>query len=197
MIEVLLETVVAKLESQEKKLNQLQNSLSDLRSLKDSVDAIHKALQIANAKINLISTHNKELSDLSFKLHATTENLVRMKEGKRSRNLNLHKAIWVAVALLIIITSLAVLLFQERSKVKNLLEADIKYRYLKVNANQSVKKLLKQSDSLYTYDPRVMEELIIQKEQGLAEMTESLQQSEQKEIKSKQPKRKVEKKENQ
>lgn len=196
MIEVLMETVVAKLESQEKKLNQLQNSLSELSSFRDSVDAIYKALQIANAKINLISNHNKELSDLSFKLQAINENFVRLKERKRSRSHYLHKAILVSGTLFIIITTLAVLLLQERSKVKNLLEVDIKYRYLKVSGNQSVNKLLKQCDSLYIYDPRGMEESIIQKEQGLVEMTESLQQSEQKEIKAKQPKRKVGKKQN-
>ena len=167
MSEILLQTIVEKLDSIEiaslkentaGKDDALQQTLlKEVRLFQSEVKKLPAQFEISSERMGELL---KGIRDLSFKLNNPLNEQI-------THSHHLHKGIWISVGLFII--SLLLLYgWINCNDAKKVFEAnDIKYRFLKVNNNPSLIKLLFQTDSLYNINKDSFAKLVIAKEQIL------------------------------
>jgi len=158
MIEVLMETVATKLESQGKKLQELELLLTGICESKQKIDSI-----------------NQHLSSLTEIVAAIP------KEKKIVHHHRLHKMVWTALASFMIATTTVFLWLNERTKNSSMKETDIKYRYIQLSRDQNSAILLRQADSLYRVNATAFRDNVIDEEQRRQDQLELLRQAAQKE----------------
>ena len=170
MSEVLLRTIVEKLESIEIALlkgnpdenTDMQQALKEIRSFQTEMIKLPSQMKIRAEKTSELL---KGITTLNFKLDTPKKEHIKHSH-------HLHKGIWIAVGLFII-SLLFLYGWINCSNTKNAFEAnDIKYRFLKVNGNPALLKLLYQTDSLYRLDNNSFAKQVVAKEQVLAQQAE-------------------------
>src|SRR5664279_1672430 len=169
MSEILLQTIVEKLESLEIAL------LKECNSGKDG------ALQ--NQILLGFKNFQSQVATFTSQLNTNSETLLRFSEEVNSLRLNLgntiqnqvrhthhfHKLVWVTVSLFLITTLLAYG-WMNCSNGKKVFEAnDIKYRYWKVDSNASLLKITYYTDSLYDFDKDSFKKKVLWPEQQIVE----------------------------
>lgn len=174
MSEILLQTIVEKLEALEIALLKENNAgknetiyqalLKEIKSAQSEITKLPVLLRADSKKINELT---ESIAALNIKLNISLKNQI-------SHTHHLHKAVWICAGLFI--TSLIFLIsWINCSNTKEKFEAnDIKYRYLRVNGNTSLVKLLYHTDSLYDLNKDAFCKLVIQHEQQLAKQAELL-----------------------
>lgn len=169
MSDVLLQTIVEKLESLEIAL------LKDDNASKDKDERLQKTLlqevksvqsQIANLS-SQFKTGPDKMEELLKGLSALNVKLDKPLSNQIKHSHHLHKGIWVSIGLFII--SLMLLYgWIDYSTTKKQSEAnDIKFRYLKVSGNSNLLKLLNYTDSLYNVNPDSLANLAAIKERSV------------------------------
>ena len=174
MSEVLLETIVEKLESLEIALLKESNAskdnatqqalLKEVNLLKSEFINHADQLKSSEEKMNGLM---KSISALNFKLSSPLENNIKHFH-------HFHKGLLVALAFFVLS---AVFLYGwiRCSNVKEQFEAnDMKYRFLKINGNSSLLKITHDTDSLYNANTIDFTSKVVQAEQHLAEQVEML-----------------------
>lgn len=78
----------------------------------------------------------------------------------------------IATSFFMVIIILSLLYLGKRRELNTHQENDIKYRYLKLNANPNLKKVLSLIDSLYLFDPDSMQEKVVWEERQQQEQRE-------------------------
>jgi hypothetical protein len=168
MSEILMQTIIEKLESLE--ISFLKNSpdrdnkvqqelLKEVRNYQSEITKIIPQVKSVNEKIN----------DLTKNVTAINFGSVNKATGQIHHTHYFHRGLWIAIALFI--TSLFLLYGWINSyNAKNVSETnDIKYRYLKVNGNIGLLKLLYRTDSLYTLNKQLFKKMVAEKEDALAQ----------------------------
>ncbi len=172
MSEVLLQTIVEKLESLEIALLKESNSGKDEALQKQSLQgfkSLHSEIQIFISQLN----HDSEkLNGFSKEMNLLRLNLGKIERGHFKHIHHFHKLVWVTVSLFIIALLLAYGWINCHNE-KNVFEAnDIKYRYWKVDSNASLLKLTNYTDSLYDLNKDDFTNQVVRAEQQLAEQAE-------------------------
>lgn len=181
MSEVLLETIVEKLESLEiallKESNASKDNLTQQALLKEvsllkSEVIIHTSLLKSNEeKMNGLM---KSISTLNFKLSIPLQNNIKHSH-------HFHKGALVGLAFFVLS---AVFLYGwiRCSNVKEQFEAnDMKYRFLKMDGNASLLKITHYTDSLYFSNKNDFTISVVLAEQLLAEQVKMLRLASEKE----------------
>lgn len=169
MSEVLLETIVEKPESLEiallkesnaSKDNATQQALLKKVILLKSEFIVHAdQLKSNEEKMNGLM---KSISALNFKLSSPLENNILHFH-------HFHKGLLVALAFFVL-AGMFLYGWIRCSNVKKQFEAnDLKYRYLKMNGNGSLLKIVHATDSLYSSNKNDFTGKVVQSEQRLAE----------------------------
>ena len=173
MNQVLLETIVEKLEGLEISLlkeNKAGNDetvqkdlLKEIKLFQSEIAKFPPQFKVSNEKINELL---KNINILNFKLGIGVNEHIYHKH-------HLHKGICIAVGLFI--TSLLLLYGWINSyNIKKNFEANnIKYRYLKVNGNTGLIKLLYRTDSLYNLNKQLFNKVVTEKEDSLVQQVQS------------------------
>ncbi|MDQ2719447.1 MAG: hypothetical protein M3Z26_06760 [Bacteroidota bacterium] len=174
MNQVLLETIVEKLESLEISLlkenktgndDALQKDLmKEIKLFQSEIAKLSPQFKVSNEKINELS---KNIDALIFKLGIGVNEHIYHKH-------HLHKGVWIAIGFFI--TSLLLLYgwINCYNTTKAFQANDIKYRYLKVNGNIGLLKLLYHTDSLYNLNNDLFTKWVIDNEESLAQQAELL-----------------------
>lgn len=167
MSEVLLQTIVEKLESIEIALLK-GNPDEDLAMQKALLQEI-RSLQAETAKLPLqMKLSAEKMSELLKGISALNYELEPPKSEHIKHSHHLHKGIWIAVGLFIISLSFLFAWINCISTKKTFEANDIKYRFLKVNGNSPLLKLLYQTDSLYNLNNDSFTIQVVAKEQNFA-----------------------------
>jgi hypothetical protein len=174
MSEVLLETIIEKLESLEtlllKESNVSKDNSAQLALLKEvSLLKSKFILLVDQLKANeeKMTALMKEMSALSFKLSTPLENNIRHYH-------HFHKGLLVAVAFFVL-SACFLYGWITCSNAKEQFEAnDMKYRFLKMNGNTSLLKLTHDTDSSYFANKNDFARKVVQAEERLAEQAEML-----------------------
>jgi hypothetical protein len=172
MSEILLQTIIEKLESLEisllkntpnKDSNVQQELLKEIRSCQFEITTIFPQIKTVNEKINELT---KNVTAINF-------GSVNKATGQIHHTHFLHRGIWIPILLFII--SLFLLYGWINSyNAKNVSETnDIKYRYLKVNGNIGLLKLLYRTDSLYNLNKQLFNKMVAEKEDSLVQQVQS------------------------
>ncbi len=168
MNQVLLETIIEKLEGLEisllkntlcKDSEEQQELLKEIRSYQSAIAPIFHQIKTANEKINELT---KNVAEINF-------SSVNKASGHIHHKHHLHNGMWIAIILFI--TSVFLLYGWINSYTRrSVSEAnDIKYRYLKVNGNKVLLKVLYRTDSLYNLNKQFFVKVVTEKEDFLVQ----------------------------
>jgi hypothetical protein len=164
MNELLLQTMVEKLEDIElliKHNNQnktgvelkiISEELKNLPYQKICVEKIKELIKNGNISTN--------------KLNERVQNTIEHRH-------HLHKGIWIAIALLVLNIFLLTGWVNSYNNIKQFRANDYKYRALKSLGNESLIKLLYNTDSLYKINPEYFEKSVIKKEEFFSKQPSS------------------------
>ncbi|MEP7232327.1 MAG: hypothetical protein ABI691_18845 [Ginsengibacter sp.] len=169
MNEILLQTIVEKLEALEIALLKESNAGKDVE-VPNELTIEFNFLQLELEKFTSISKSTSEtISDLLKEI-----NTVRLNLGNPVQNLvehthHFHKQIWITISLLVISLLLAYGWINNIHEKEAFKANDIKYRFWKTNGNASLLKITYSTDSLYTLDKNNFTKRVIQAELKIAE----------------------------
>lgn len=177
MSEILLESIVEKLEKLEiamlKKDNTKEDDTSSILLLKEV-----KAMQSGIAKLDSsYSETNEKLQKLLVNISLLNVDSNISKQDKVNHTHHLHKGVWVAVGFSIFATVFLYGWIRSSASKEQYKANDILYRYLKVNSNSESLKGLYHLDSLYIANPTLFIEHVAQQEENLAEQVRLIQEA--------------------
>ena len=162
MSEILLRTIVEKLETIELLLKQ-DKSNKDEEVLKTMLEEIKK---ISTSSINI-----DKIDELKLSMNKCCKTLERPPANQIVCKHYFHKGIWIAV-LLFFVSIFFLWEWRDAINDKRRLEAnDVKYRALKISGDKELTKLLYQTDSFYDANADWMRKYVSQEEDYLIEQT--------------------------
>jgi hypothetical protein len=173
MNEILMQTIIEKLESLE--ISFLKNSPDKDSKVQEKFLKEIKNYQCEITKIiPQVKSVNEKIHDLTKNVAAINFGLVNKATGQIHHTHYLQRGIWSSILLFII--SLFLLYGWINSyNANNVSETnDIKYRYLKVNGNIGLLKLLYRTDSLYILNKQLFKKMVAEKEDSLVQQMQSL-----------------------
>lgn len=152
MSEILLNTIVEKVNAQEKKISDMQPALKDVPRNTAEIERVKKEMQEIKTSIQDISFPVKEMQELSDQLEESIRLLRQPVTDKVLHHHYVPKVIWIATGLFIVLALVCAGWYATANKLDQYKENDIKYRYLKVNNSPPLRQLLNITDSLYRND---------------------------------------------
>ena len=181
MSEILLQTIVEKLESLEIALVK-ESSTSKDETLQKQILQGFKDFQSEVGKFAFqLNINNEKLHDFFKEINATG---LKMSSLTKSQVKNIHryyKQLLVTVSLFLISLLLAYGWINCHSEKKAFEANDIKYRYWKVDSNASLLKLTYYTDSLYDMDKDDFRNQVVYAEQKIAEQAKQCRLADEKE----------------
>jgi hypothetical protein len=169
MNEILLQTIVEKLEALEIALLKESNAGKDVEGTNELTFKFN-SLQLELEKFSSIFQSSQEsTSDLLKEISGLRLNLVNPMQSRVKHIHHFHKQIWITISLILISLLLAY------GWVNSILEKqafeanDIKYRFWKTNGNANLLKITYHTDSLYSLDKNDFTTRVIQAELKIEE----------------------------
>lgn len=157
----IIETLAAKLDKQEKSLQDLDEKV---KSIPDSSGKIVEIWKEMNGTFIRHSLTKEEVVTLTA---ALSEN-IRIMKTPRTENLihhhHLSKVIFIAIALVVVVAVLSMGWYNTADSLKQYKEADTKYRFLKLQDSRSIQQLLITTDSLYYRTPSLRDSVLRQEQ---------------------------------
>lgn len=191
MNEVLMETVIAKVENHEKKLEELEEKFSAEGAAAELLTQFTKAIDGFKDALHDLSFPAESMKDIKGRLILTNSLLQNPPEQKVVHHHHLKRSFWIGAALFLVIVGLSVLLFDARTQINQNIESDIKYRQLRLFPDKIMAAILRKTDSLYLANPEKLRKHVIQEENHRKEQAELLQQATEKETEARQLKEKA------
>ena len=187
---VFMDVVRKKMETQDKKISDIQQKMDNPAISPIEIDHIKKSLLEIKTDIQNINFPQKEMQELSANLITGVRLLKHPVENKVQHHHHVPKIIWIACGLFIIVCLLCAGWFTTIKSLEQYKATDTKYRFLKLSDNKSLRQILYITDSLYRVDP-AMRDSVVQKEEANQERFELQQRIQKKEKEVKQLKEKA------
>lgn len=176
-----MEVVTNKIETQDKKIANLEQRFDDLPDASKQINEMKSEVQAVGTAVQSISFPVKEMQDLSRNLTATRDLLKQPREQKVIHYHRLDKWLWIVAILMTVVVVLVVLLTNARSRIHDNEESDIKYRHMKLSTDKNLRSVLEQEDSIYQANPDRMQENVIAEEEWRKKQAEMFQEALEKE----------------
>jgi len=196
MSEALLSSMIDKLDANERKMDELIERLKHTPDYTTALDQIENKVGAVFNAVQNFSLDKKGMEELSQKL---STNIELMKRPGRQEIVHHHhatKTIWIAAALFLTVCLEAVALYVTINNLYAYKANDTKYRYLKLQDNSALNKLLTFTDSLYQINGTMRDSVIRREEQNQRNL-EILRRAIQLEKEAKELKKKANVKDNQ
>ena len=172
MSEVLLQTIIEKLESLE-----LAWKVSG-DSEKERLEQLNKELEILRNDLKNLPAQIIPATVKTGELSAAVDNLYRQLKVPVQNRIEhiheLHKGILISVSLFAVVIALTCLLINSYQSHKIYTANDMKYRYFKIAGNKGVLKLCNVTDSLYQKDESLFRNNVEHEEQRLIQQAKDL-----------------------
>jgi hypothetical protein len=162
MSEILLQTIVEKLQAMELLLKQDKRNKDD-EVLKTILEEIKKVFATSISK--------DKIDELNLSIDKCCKTLERPSTDKIIYKHYLHKGIWIAVILFFVATFFLWEWMNSLNDKKRFEANDIKYRALKISGDKDLLKLLYQTDTFYNVHTDWMRNYVAQEEDRLMEQT--------------------------
>lgn len=197
MNEVLIGSLIDKVDSQERKIGVQENLINELREkanqIPDDTAAVAQfktALEGLRADIKKFSFPEKEMRQLAASLETTMQILKQPVKKEIMHHHHAAKTIWIAAALFLIVCLVLTGWYNTFKKLEMYKANDTKYRYVKLYGSPSLNRWLGQVDSGYIVDGN-MRNAVIAREQENQRKFEMWQKSLELEKEAKELKQKV------
>lgn len=191
---MLMETVIAKIEMQEKKILEMQEKLKSQPELIEIISQFKSTIEGVKAMFKGIAFPIEEIRELSTNLVIANALLKQPVNQKVIHHHYMNKALWAVAILFNVVVILGVFLSNARNQISENRESDIKYRHIKLSYDKNLRNILQQTDSLYFADPVQMQKDVIREEERRKEQAELIRQAEEKENEAKRLKEKAQNK---
>jgi hypothetical protein len=162
MSEILLQTIVEKLEAMELLLKQDKRN-KDEEVSKMILDEINK---VFTSSISI-----DKIDELKLSVDKCCKILEHPATNQITYKHHLHKGIWIAVILFFVATFFLSEWVSSINDKKRFEANDAKYRALKISGDKELTKLLYQTDSFYNANAAWMRKYVLQEEDRLIEQT--------------------------
>ena len=169
MNEVLLQTIIEKLEAMEIALLKQSDPTKDCESL-NVLARLMKSLQSEIMKLSSEYRTNTDcVTDLSNQINTLRSNYINPEQNQVKHIHHFHKQIWVSVSLFIVSLLFAYGWINCHNEKKQFEANDIQYRFWKANGNVSLLKIIYKTDSLYNLDQDGFTKEVLRAEHKIAE----------------------------
>jgi hypothetical protein len=169
MNEVLLQTIIEKLEALEIALLKQNHLTSDCESL-NALETLMKSLQSEIIRLSLERRTNTDcVTDLSNQINTLRSNYINPEQNQVKHIHHFHKHIWISVSLFVVSLLFAYGWMNCHIEKKQFEANDIQYRFWKANGNTSLLKIIYHTDSIYNLDKDDFTNKVLRKEHQIAE----------------------------
>lgn len=166
MNEILIGSVIDKVDAQERKIDELKEKVERIPDENKILNEIKAELERLRTDISKISFPEKEIQQLSARLTTNTAVLQHPIEQKIVHRHHVPKIISIAAVLFLLVCLLSAAWYMTTENLQTYKANDTKYRYLKLEANTSLSKWLGIIDSLNLVDPKMRDAVITKEEQN-------------------------------
>ena len=166
MSEALLSSIIDKLDVSERKLDELIERLEHSPNYTTTLNQIENKVGLVATCIQRIGIPQKEMQELT-EMIATNIDLMQhpIKQEIRHHH-HATKTIWIAAALFLIVCMEGGALYKATNNLQQYKANDTKYRYLKLQDNSVLNKLLSFTDSLYAVSATMHDGIIAREEEN-------------------------------
>ena len=179
MSELLLNTIIDKLSMQSMDIDAIKEKIETLPGNLDVLKDLRTQLSSVENTIQKISFPEKEIRQLSIDLNRATSILHQPLKNEVVNHHHVPKLVWITAGLFLILCLVCSGWYLTNSKLENYIASDTKYRYLKLDTDNVLQKLLLITDSLYFQNPKMRDD-VIEIEEDNNERTELQQEAEEK-----------------
>ena len=170
MNEVLLQTIIEKLEALEIALLIQSQPAKDEESSSKALAAVVKSVQSELMKLNSECKTNTDcVHNLSKEINTLRSNYINPEENQVKHIHHFHKNIWISVSLFVVSLLFAYGWINCHNEKKQFEANDIQYRFWKANGNTSLLKIIYHTDSLYNLDKDDFRNEVLRAEHQIAE----------------------------
>ena len=169
MTEILLQTIVEKLEALEIALLKEGNAGKVVETSNELMIEINSLQSDLEKFTSTFRSTSENISDLLKEISGLRLNLVDAGQTRVKHIHHFHKQLWITISLFIISLLLAYGWIKSIYEKEAFEANDIKYRFWKTNGNTSLLKVTYQTDSLYSLDKNNFIKRVIQNERKIAE----------------------------
>ena len=169
MNEVLLQTIIEKLEAMEIALLKQSDPTKDCESL-NVLARLMKSLQSEIMKLSSECRINTNcVTDLSNQINTLRTNYINSEPNQVKHVHHFHKHIWISLSLFIVSLLFAYGWMNCHIEKKQFEANDIKYRFWKANGNTNLLKIIYKTDSLYNLDKTNFAKEVLRQERQIAD----------------------------
>jgi len=197
MNEVLLETLVEKVNTNEKNINDQEKEIHEMKEMlmalpdhKELFDQVNNRLFELLDQVKKIDFLKNEMRELSSVILSTGEGLKKPAKREVFHHHHVPKIIFSLVGLFIILCLVLAGWYMTGEKLEQYRANDTKYRYLKIYENKSLRELLFLTDSLYLREPR-MRDSVLERERQIDKYLEMMKRAAEMEAEANELRKKV------
>lgn len=166
MNEVLLASLIDKVDAQDRKIEDLDKKTDQIPSYNQVLNQVKTGFEGVRSDVKKISFPEKQMLELSGRLETCIELLRRPGEQKIIHHHHVPKTIWITAALFLVLCLISTGWYTTYSHLELYKANDTKYRYLKLEADGGLLKWMKVVDSLYLVDTKMRDSVIAREEQN-------------------------------
>jgi hypothetical protein len=166
MEDILMKSVIEKLEAQENKIAEIEVAIKNLPSNTLGVEEIKNVLESIKEIVEGISFPIQEMRELSRSVTECRKQLSLPVQNSVQHHHHFPKIAWLTAVFFVALLIVCPGWYMTGTASKAYKANDTKYRYLKLNPNRALMQLLFYTDSLYRMDPN-MRDSVIQKEEDI------------------------------
>ncbi len=160
MSELLLNTIIEKLSMQSMDIDAIRGKIENLPENLNVLKDLHTQLSSVENTIQKISFPEKEVKQLSFDLNRATSILQQPLKSEVAHYHHVPKLSWITAGLFLILCIVCSGWYTTQSELENYIAGDTKYRYLKLDNDKTLQRLLFITDSLYHLNPKMRDDVI-------------------------------------
>jgi hypothetical protein len=166
MSEVLLVSMIEKMDVQERKLEELSERVRNIQDNTEILNIIKESAIVIREQLPKIYSLQVEVDDLTTMLKKAIDVLEHPHKNEVVHHHYASKVLWITAILFIIVCVLTTALYTSNKKLNLYKENDTKYRYLKLQADKNLYKKLEVTDSMYVANSEMGEIVIAWEEQN-------------------------------
>jgi hypothetical protein len=176
MDDILLKSIIEKVEAQENKIAEVQGTLKDFFGKSQEIEQTKVELKTMKSAVEGISFPTKEMRELSKSMIEVRDRLNRPVINTVQHHHYIPKIIWLCIGLFVSLAAVCTGWYMTANTLTEYKASDTKYRYLKLNSNKSLLELLYTTDSLFRTDPGLRDS-VVQLEEENQRIFEMLQKA--------------------
>lgn len=160
MSELLLNTIIDKLTMESQVVNAIREKVETLPDNTEALKDLNTQLASIQKNIGQMSFPETDFRQLSLDLNRSISILQQPVKNEVIHHHHISKLIWITTGLFLMLCLICSSWYITHDKLKNYIAADTKYRYLNLDSDTNLQKLLHFTDSLYNSNSKMRDDVI-------------------------------------